>query len=66
MYLLILKMLFMHLRERERTHERELEQGGGVRAEGEGDAGSPLSRVPSPGLHPGPRDGDLSRGQTLS
>ncbi|XP_064439414.1 DNA repair protein RAD51 homolog 4 isoform X5 [Mirounga angustirostris] len=42
---------------------REQEQG---ERQAEGEAGSPLSMEPDPGLHPGPWDHDLSRRQTLN
>ena len=43
----------------------ERERAGG-RAEREGEAGFPLSREPDTGPHPGPRDQDPSRRQTLN
>ena len=47
--LFFLKILFVYLRERERKSAHTNGVGG---AEGEGDAGSPLSREPDAGLHP--------------
>ena len=51
------RFLFIYLRERETASERA--QAGGA-AEGEGEAGFPLSREPDAGLAPRTPDNDLS------
>ena len=60
--LLLKKILFIYLREREQV---EVGPGG---AKGEGEADFLLSREPEGegGLIPGPQDHDLSRRQTLN
>ena len=56
--LFFLKILFIYLTERESTVGR--------RAEGEGEADSPLSREPDTGLDPRAQEHDLSRRQMLN
>ena len=59
---MVFKILFIRKRERESASAQQGEQ----QAEGKGEAGSPLSREPDPGLIPGPWDYDLSRRQMLN
>ena len=54
-----------YLRERERERERAHKQGE-QQANGEGEAGFPVSREPMWGLTPGLQDHDLSQRQTLN
>ena len=59
---ILLKILFIYLRETERS-----QAGGG--AEGEGEASSPLSKEPNLGLRgliPGPWDHDLSQREVIN